>query len=71
MIKYQVTAFDTTGKYRPVASIVTVAAPYQTKEEKMKIVQKGVEKICVKRYWGKADLKKYGYSKVKIRVVEE
>jgi hypothetical protein len=68
-MKYQVTLFCNNGKYKPVASIVDVAK-ITTKEQKLAAIRKGTEKICIKRLWTSAELKKYGYTKAKIRQAE-
>lgn len=74
--KYQVTLFCTTGAYRPVACIVNheQAESLDLSHDKAsrKAIQKaGIVKICQKRYWSLADLNKYGYTKYKIRAVDE
>lgn len=37
------------------------------KDNKKEIINKGVVKICQKRYWTQRDLKNYGYTKAKVR----
>ena len=74
--KYQVTLFCTTGAYRPVACIVNNEQAKDVdlsndKQERKKMQKAGVVKICQKRYWSLADLTKYGYTKYKIRAVDE
>lgn len=65
MIKdYQVTLYCNNGKYRPVSCIIKC----EESAPKMEKIKKGMEKICIKRYWnGSKDLNKYGYTKAKIR----
>ena len=69
--EYQVTLVCTSGKYRPVSCIVkkdTDVIASIGKEEYTKQIRKaGITKICQKRYWSSADLKKYEYTKVLIR----
>ena len=36
-------------------------------DDKKTIINKGVNKICQKRYWTQRDLKNYGYLKAKVR----
>lgn len=72
--KYQVTLFDKTGTYRPVACIINNEQAEDVdlsndKQERKKMQKVGVIKICQKRYWTLNDLKKYGYTKYKIRAV--
>lgn len=72
MIKqYQVTLFCTTGAYKPVSCIISKDSVDITTMGKLEYVKdiktKGIQKICNKRYWGAADLKKYGYTTIKVR----
>ena len=66
-MKYQVTLFSTTGKYKPVSALVECNAKPTTKEEVKNIQKRGVEKICISRLWSGADIKRFGYTKVKVR----
>ena len=73
--KYQVTLFDKSGTYRPVACIVNNQQTNDSdlsidKQERKKIQKAGVIKICQKRLWTLSDLKKYGYTKYKKRAVD-
>lgn len=72
MIKmYQVTLFCASGKYKPVSDVVKaddlriieVGKNAFIKEVK----QRGIVKICQKRYWTSSDLKRYDYTKAKVR----
>lgn len=71
MVKeFQVTLISTTGKYKPVSCIVKADTKEMLKVGStfIKDIQtKGIIKICQKRLWTNADLKKYGYTKVKVR----
>ena len=74
--KYQVTLFCTTGVYKPVACIVNNEQVNNVdlstdKQEKKKLQKVGVKKICEKRYWQLADLARYGYTRYKIRAVDD
>lgn len=69
---YQVTLVCTTGQYRPVSCVVEMEQNSDCnllldREQKKIIINKGVQKICVKRYWTNTDLKKYNYLRVKTR----
>ena len=73
--KYQVTLFCPSGEYKPVACIVNYEQKNNddlTKEKssKLDIQRKGVIKICQKRYWSKADLIRFNFTKCKIRAVD-
>lgn len=73
--KYQVTLFCSTGEYKPVACIVNHIQAVDVdlsldKIERNKIQREGVIKICQKRLWDLKDLKKYSYTKYKIRIAD-
>lgn len=61
--QYQVTLICESGMYRPVSAIVTM----EETTDKKAIMREGQKKIMLKRYWTMDDLKKYGYTKGKIR----
>ena len=76
-VKYQVTLFCTTNQYKPISTIVTIKQEDETinllnnKETKKDIVNKGIVRICQKRYWSNKDLVRYNYLKAKVRRVKE
>lgn len=63
MVDYQVTLICASGKYKPVSCIIKS----ELGTPKADLIAKGIQKICNKRYWNKNDLKKYEYTKVKVR----
>lgn len=74
--RYQVTLYCTTNQYKPVSCIVIIKQEDNSNllkqpNTKLEIINKGVQKICAKRYWTSKDLSKYHYTRVKARVVEE
>lgn len=74
--KYQITLYCSTNQYKPVSCIITMKQDDDTNllnnpTTKKEIVHKGIMKICQKRYWSKADLLKYYYTKAKARLIEE
>lgn len=75
MKEYQVTLYCADGRYRPVSCLVPSEMIQEVKGDKAKLIsvvkQEGIKKICQKRYWTTKDLKKYNYTKVKIRTVEK
>ena len=76
MNQYQVTLICTTNQYRPVSCIVQYAQEEnldlsKNAVDRKKIIDKGIKKICASRYWSSADLKKYSYTKVKIRLYDK
>lgn len=62
MKEYQVTLVAANGKYRPVSCIIKAE-----KYIKTEVLRKGIEKICMKRGWSGADLKKFTYTTAKVR----
>ena len=69
MTQYQVTLTDMMGKYKPVSCIITTELTLEN--NKKDIINKGIVKICQKRYWTQRDLKRYGYLKAKVRVYDK
>lgn len=69
--EYQITMMCTTGQYRPVSCIVKKDnAEIKTKGQEVfvkELKQQGIIKICQQRYWGGTDLKRYGYTRIKVR----
>ena len=61
--QYQVTLLCENGKYRPVSAVVAM----EETSDKKAIMKVGQKKIMIQRYWTMADLKKYGYTKGKVR----
>ena len=70
---YQVTLMCDTCKYKPVSTIIeqNPAIYLANKAEKKNLITRGTQKICIKHSWRSADLKRLGYSKVKIREYNE
>ena len=74
--QYQVTLICTTGKYRPVSCIITNEQEVDIDLSafdfgKNEFAKQGIKKICAKHYWNGADLKRYGYTKVKVRAYDK
>lgn len=69
MYKYQVTISCSTGQYKPVSCIIKTDKAINLKDHtaKMQLVNKGIVKICGQRRWRNADLKRYSYTRVKVR----
>ena len=75
LTEHQVTLMRASGKYRPVSCLVrkhTDATASIGKEEYAKQIRRaGITKICQKRYWTNADLKRYEYTTCKVRVYDK
>ena len=73
--EYQVTLVCASGKYRPVSCIVkkdtNIIASIGKEEYTKQIRKAGITKICQKRYWTNADLKRYEYTICKVRVYDK
>lgn len=68
MKEYQVTLMCASGKYKPVSCIIkSEEIDLTDKSAKIELVKQGTQKICAKRYWSSKDLKKYDYTKAKVR----
>lgn len=69
--EYQVTLICETGQYKPVSTIIKANTDELKKIGKVAysgiIRSKGINKICQKRCWTNSDLKRYHYTKIKIR----
>lgn len=65
-MKYQVTITNPSGQYKPISTIVDIDST-----DKMTIINKGIQKICMSRYWKSSDMKKYGYTKAKYRIYDK
>ena len=69
--EYQITLTSTSGKYKPVSCIVKKDSKEVLEKGRdvfiKELQQQGIIKICQKRLWNNSDLKKYGYTKVKVR----
>lgn len=61
--QYQVTLMCDNCKYKPVSTIVTM----EETNDKKTIMREGQRKIMIQRCWSITDLKKYGYTKGKVR----
>ena len=69
---YQVTLFSTTGKYKPVSTIIKAdEKDLNNVEDRKELITKGVKKICANHYWTSYDLKKYSLTRSKVRIYDK
>lgn len=68
MDKIQVTLFSTTGKYKPISTLVKLNNGESLEKDKQAILKRGIENICHYRRTTWTQLKKDGYTQVKTRV---
>ena len=66
---YQVTIFSTIKENKPISCVVRRSATLDLTDGKAKqsIITDGLVKILSKKGWNKNSLKKYSYSKIKVR----
>ena len=66
---YQVTLLCKTGQYKPVSAVVSsdVLIDVKDKVARKPLVDRAILKICITRGWSGNDLKKYGYTLLKMR----
>lgn len=69
-MELQVTIVNPTGKYKPMSCLVPIPIKEVVAKNYAPYRDKGVIKICQKRNMTSRDLKKYGYTQVKIRVYD-
>ena len=70
-MEYQVTLLCATNQYKPVSAIIKAEGKdlNNAADHKM-LVTNGIKKICATRGWSALDLKRYNYTKSKIRVYD-
>lgn len=71
MIQLQCTLFSSTGKYRPMSTLVKVESVDYFKEHKTEVQTRAIQKICVQLNTEPWCLKRDGYSKMKVRVYDK
>ena len=68
MITLQFTLFSTTGKYKPVTTLIKVDSVQQYNENKHKYQQRAITKMCAEKHTTWWALKSNGFTKLKVRV---
>ena len=71
MIQLQFTLFCTSGKYKPMSTILKVDNVEEYTANKAEMQKKAIQKICVQRGMTSKDLKKNDYTKIKVRVYDK
>lgn len=66
-ITLQITLFDTTGKYKPISTLVKVESIAWFKEHRKEVKTKALQQICNQRLLSGEELVKLGYTQMKIR----
>ena len=73
---YQVTLICADGRFKPVSTIVSVEQESDVDlcgdaRRKKEIQLTGIRKICGRKYWTSADLKRNGYTRAKVRLYDK
>lgn len=66
-ITLQFTLFDSTGKYKPISTLVKVESIKWFKEHQEEVKTKAIQQICNQRRLTGKELAKLGYTRLKIR----
>ena len=71
MIDLQCTLFSTTGKYKPMSTIVKVESVAYYNAHKSEIQTRAIQKICAQRNTEWWCLKRDGFTRMKVRVYDK
>lgn len=71
MIKLQFTVFCTSGKYRPISTLVDVESVEYYKIHAKEVQKRALQKICAQRYVGGSWLKENDYTSMKVRIYDK
>ena len=66
-ITLQFTLFDSTGKYKPISTLIKVESIKWFKEHYEECKMKAIQQICNQRRLSGKELAKLGYTKLKVR----
>ncbi len=70
MEKIQFTLYSTTGKYKPMSTVLQVESIAWANTHKEELKVRGVTKICAERKTDIWALQRNGYTKIKMRVYQ-
>lgn len=71
MIQLQFTLFCTSGKYKPMSTLLKVDRIEDYTANKAEMQKKAIQKICIQRNMTSKDLKKNDYTKIKVRIYDK
>lgn len=71
MINLQCTLFSTTGKYKPMSTIVKVESVAYYNAHKLEVQTRAIQNICAQRNTEWWCLKRDGFTKIKVRVYDK
>ena len=70
MITLQATLFSTTGKYRPISTLIKVESEAYYHEHAREVQKRAIQKMCAQRYVNWNWMKEGGYTRMKVRVYD-
>ena len=71
MIQLQCTLFSTTGKYKPVSTIIKVESVAYCNANKTEVQKQAIQKICAQHHTEWWALKRNGFKKMKMRIYDK
>lgn len=71
MATLQFTLFSTTGKYKPMSTLIEVPSIKEYNNNPEEYKKKAIRKMCIQRKTDGYYLKKYGYTQIKVRVYDK
>lgn len=71
MVTMQFTLFSTTGKYKPMSTLMQVESLQHYQENKRQYLRRAVAKIGAERKMPGWCIKEYGYTQMKARVYDK
>lgn len=71
MVVLQFTLISTTGKYKPMSTLLEVPSVREYNNNAQQYKDKAIRKMCVQRKTDGYYLKKYGYTTLKVRVYDK
>lgn len=71
MTTLQFTLFSTTGKYKPMSTLIEVPSIKEYNNNPEEYKKKAIRKMCIQRKTDGYYLKKYGYTQIKVRVYDK
>lgn len=70
-MKIQVTYYCTSGKYKPISTIIEVPNSHQFVTKKSYWLNRAKQRIMAKRYWTEKEMTDFDYTEVKYRIYKE
>lgn len=71
MIQLQFTLFCTSGKYKPMSTLLNADSVADYNNNKAEMQKRAIQKICTQRGMTARDLKKNDYTKIKVRIYDK